>query len=328
MPDPINIIFVANGGELDVIGEAFCSKYNIRLSLKTDDHDEAIRAAGALKKPVVVVRVREPAEVKKLTDALNEKNIIYICICRTAREGFGMLQYGAAEMITRSDADFINEPRALENLLSTKIKSAYAKYNTDASRLIKHEFGAFNKIIAIGSSTGGTETVLEILKDLPADAPPVLIVQHMPPVFTRLYAERLHGICKMSVWEAHNGDTLKRGLALLAPGDLQMTLEAKDGGYRVRCSPGEKESGHCPSVDVLFRSVAAVGAKAVGVILTGMGKDGALGLLEMRRNGAMTFGQDEESCVVYGMPMEAYEIGAVAKQLPAGEMARAIMECL
>lgn len=183
------------------------------------------------------------------------------------------------------------------------------------------------KIIAIGSSTGGTETVLEILKQLPAGSPPVLVVQHMPPVFTKIYATRLHNNCTMSVWEARDGDELRPGLVLIAPGELQMSLERRDGKLIVRCLEGEKVNGHCPSVDVLFSSVAKVsGKKALGVILTGMGADGAKGLLEMRQAGAFTLGQDEKSAVVYGMPKAAHEIGAVAKQAPLGEIPRLIQE--
>lgn len=329
MADPINIVFVATDAELDKIDEDFGKKYNIRLALKTADHDKAKTAAQALKNPVVVIRVHEPASVKKLIAWLNEKKIICVCICRTAKEGFVMLQNGAAEMLARSEQDFMGETRGLESVLSAKVKVAYAKYFEDSSRPLKHEFGPFNRIIAIGSSTGGTETVLGILKALPADAPPVLIVQHMPPVFTKLYAERLHGVCKMSVWEAQDGDVLKRGLALLAPGDFQMRLEHANGVYSVRCERGEKETGHCPSVNVLFHSVAeAAGSKGIGVMLTGMGRDGAEGMLAMREAGAMTFGQTEESCVVYGMPKAAFDIGAVVKQLPAEAMAGAVMECL
>lgn len=172
-------------------------------------------------------------------------------------------------------------------------------------------------VIAIGASTGGTEATLEILKQLPTDIPGIVVVQHMPAGFTKMYAERLDRICKISVSEAQNGDRVRQGHAIIAAGDKHMTLKKDAAGYYVHCEPGPKVSGHCPSVDVLFDSVAKVaGSDAVGVILTGMGKDGAEGLLNMRKAGASTIGQDKQSCVVYGMPMVAFDIGAVETQAP------------
>jgi len=177
-------------------------------------------------------------------------------------------------------------------------------------------------LIALGASTGGTEATLSLLKELPANTPGMVIVQHMPPGFTKMYADRLNSICQMEVREAKNGDVLKQGLALIAPGDMQMQVVSTGSSYSVKCFYGEKVSGHCPSVDVLFNSAAsAAGSKAVGIILTGMGKDGADGLLQMRKKGAFTIGQDEASCVVYGMPMVAYNIGAVVKQAPLANIA-------
>ena len=171
------------------------------------------------------------------------------------------------------------------------------------------------KIIAIGASTGGTEAILDVMRQFPAHMPGIVITQHMPPGFTGMYAERLNRLCKMEVREAKNGDKVQPGLALLAPGGLQMRLVRMGAGYAVQCLPGEKVSGHAPSVDALFDSVASlVRDKDIGVLLTGMGADGAAGLLRMRKNGAYTVGQDKESCVVYGMPMEAYKIGAVCTQ--------------
>lgn len=172
-----------------------------------------------------------------------------------------------------------------------------------------------NVIIALGASTGGTEATLEVMKRLPADIPGMLIVQHMPVGFTQMYAERLNRLCHMEVREAKSGDEIKRGLALLAPADFQMRVVRMGSKYTVSCLPGEKVSGHRPSVDAMFLSVAEqVKCKTVGIIMTGMGRDGADGLLQMRKAGAYTIGQDKESCVVYGMPMEAYNIGAVQIQ--------------
>ena len=170
-------------------------------------------------------------------------------------------------------------------------------------------------IIALGASTGGTEATLEVMKRLPADIPAMLIVQHMPTGFTQMYADRLNRLCHMEVREAKDGDELHRGLALLAPADLQMRVVRSGTRYTVSCKSGEKVSGHRPSVDALFFSVAEqVKCKMAGIIMTGMGRDGADGLLKMRQAGAYTIGQDKESSVVYGMPMVAYNIGAVQIQ--------------
>jgi len=182
-------------------------------------------------------------------------------------------------------------------------------------------------VIAIGASTGGTEAILEVIKRFPSNAPGVVIVQHMPPVFTKMYAERVDKICAMNIREAQNGDRVERGTVLIAPGgDQQMYLKSDAKGYYTYLAPGEKVSGHCPSVDVLFDSVSkTAGRNAVGVILTGMGADGANGLSAMRKTGAHTIGQDEDSCVVYGMPMVAYKIGAVTEQLPLSSIGDAVL---
>jgi two-component system chemotaxis response regulator CheB len=186
---------------------------------------------------------------------------------------------------------------------------------------------ALNSIIAIGASTGGTEAIIDVIKNFPSNMPGVVIVQHMPPVFTRMYAERVNRICAMNASEAQNGDRVTRGSLLIAPGgDQQMYLRKDTSGYYVRLESGAKVSGHCPSVDVLFESVAGTaGRSAVGVLLTGMGADGAKGLTSMKNAGAHTIGQDEASCVVYGMPMVAYQMGGVTEQLPLASIGSAVL---
>jgi two-component system chemotaxis response regulator CheB len=183
-------------------------------------------------------------------------------------------------------------------------------------------------IIAIGASTGGTEAILEVVRKFPASSPGIVAVQHMPPVFTKMYAERLDRVCALTVKEAEDGDRVEQGVMLIAPGgDRQMRLDRDAKGYLVRLTREPKVSGHCPSVDVLFDSVAAkAGASAVGVILTGMGADGANGIKKMRQTGAFTFGQDEASCIVYGMPKVAFDLGGVAKQLPLREIGNAVVQ--
>ena len=173
-----------------------------------------------------------------------------------------------------------------------------------------------NKIVAIGASTGGTEAIFSVVKNFGTDIPGVVVTQHMPPGFTSMYAKRLNDQCRIQVKEAQTGDRVLPGHMLLAPGgDMHMHLLKVNGVYQVECKRGPKVNGHCPSVDVLFESVAkAAGSDAVGIILTGMGGDGAKGLLAMRKAGAKTIGQDESTCVVYGMPKVAYDLGAVQYQ--------------
>ncbi|MDO9056884.1 MAG: chemotaxis response regulator protein-glutamate methylesterase [Sulfuricurvum sp.] len=183
-----------------------------------------------------------------------------------------------------------------------------------------------NKILAIGASTGGTEALKDLLMGLPRNAPGTIIVQHMPANFTGPFAERLNGLCAMEVREARNGDSITPGVALIAPGDYHMVVRRSGARYYVEIGSGEKVSGHRPSVDVLFNSVAKIaGVNAIGVILTGMGGDGARGLLSMRNAGSRTLGQDESSCIVYGMPKVAFDIGAVEKQLPLNKIAQEII---
>jgi two-component system, chemotaxis family, protein-glutamate methylesterase/glutaminase len=181
-------------------------------------------------------------------------------------------------------------------------------------------------IIAIGSSTGGTEAVKDVLEVLPPNTPPILITQHMPERFTKTWADRLNSLCRISVKEAQDGDSVLPGHALVAPGGYHMVLERSGARYTVRINQDPPVNRHRPSVDVTFASVARyAGANAVGVILTGMGGDGAKELLTMKQAGAFTIAQDEASCVVFGMPKEAIKAGAVDKVLPLGDIAGSIL---
>jgi len=188
-----------------------------------------------------------------------------------------------------------------------KEKPAHVTLPLDPSRM-----ATTDKIIAIGASTGGTQAITEVLTVLPESAPGIVIVQHMPPVFTRSFAERLNSMTRLDVKEATTGDRILRGTALIAPGDKHMTIRRNGAMYYVDITDGPMVNFVRPSVDVLFRTVAKhAGRNAVGVILTGMGDDGARGLLEMKNAGAFTVAQNEESSVVFGMPKRAIEIGAV-----------------
>ncbi len=185
------------------------------------------------------------------------------------------------------------------------------------------------KIIAIGASTGGTNALAEIIPLFPPDTPGTVIVQHMPPVFTRLFAESLNRVSRVEVREARDGDEIGRGLVLVAPGDSHLRVVRSAESLRVRLSGEAKVNGHRPSVDVMFESVAeAAGGMSVGVLLTGMGRDGASGLLSMRKAGARCLAQDEETSVVFGMPKEAWRIGAAERLVGVGEVARAVLSCL
>ena len=206
--------------------------------------------------------------------------------------------------------------------------------------LIKHNFSfpslghnpiMNNVIIGIGASTGGTEAVLEVLSMLPEDIPCIVVVQHMPPEgqFTAQYADRLNHKCRMEVREAKHGDEIKRGRVYIAPANYHTRIVRNNGKYILTCTQEHKISGHRPSVDALFHSMAEnVKCKMVGIIMTGMGADGAEGLLAMRRQGAYTIGQNQESSVVYGMPYEAYRIGAVDIQVSCDNIAGILVQHL
>jgi two-component system, chemotaxis family, protein-glutamate methylesterase/glutaminase len=182
------------------------------------------------------------------------------------------------------------------------------------------------KIVAIGASTGGTEALRVLLEALPADAPGIVIVQHMPEMFTRAFAKRLDGLCQISVKEAEANDSVLRGQALIAPGNHHMLLQRSGARYFVDIKDGPLVCRHRPSVDVLFRSAARyAGQNALGVIMTGMGDDGANGLWEMKEAGAVTIAQDEESCVVFGMPNEAIKRKAVERVMPLTAIAGALL---
>lgn len=184
-------------------------------------------------------------------------------------------------------------------------------------------------VVAIGASTGGTEAIAEVLQHIPEQCPPIVVTQHIPANFSRAFAERLNRICQTEVREAVDGDSLRPGLALVAPGDFHMLVRKRPGGYSVSVKDGPRVCYQRPSVDVMFRSVAEVAsAKAVGALLTGMGSDGAAGMLLMKQAGATTIAQDEATCVVFGMPREAIRLGAVDHVQPLANIVGAILSAI
>jgi len=245
------------------------------------------------------------------------------------------LEAGAVDVIAKPAGPY--SVADLRFLLPTKIRAAY--HSRRRPTLTSHPHvrprlsiervavskGSMSPLIAIGASTGGTEAVREVLSDLPPNSPPILIVQHIPPVFSRAFADRLNRVTQIRVAEASDGQTVEPGLALIAPGDQHMLLQRSGGVLRVSIRSGPRVCYQRPSVDVLFRSVAeTLGSKSMGVILTGMGADGAEGLLRMREAGAQTIAQDEHTCVVYGMPKEAVRLGGVRQVLPLANISEAI----
>lgn len=259
------------------------------------------------------------------------------------------LEYGAVEVITKpqmSTKQFLEESRIklcdvvkAAAIAKTRRKSYIApktivkpKLSADAvlpKPIYTKVFKTTETVIAVGASTGGTEALRVFLEAMPHDAPGIVIVQHMPEVFTRSFANRLNELCKITVKEATNGDTIIRGRALIAPGNKHMLLKRSGTRYYVEVKDGPLVNRHRPSVDVLFRSAARyAGQNAIGVIMTGMGGDGSKGLLEMKEAGAKTVAQDEKSCVVFGMPKEAIKLGAAQKVLHLDSIAAYVLHPL
>ncbi|EGW39722.1 chemotaxis response regulator protein-glutamate methylesterase [Desulfosporosinus sp. OT] len=249
---------------------------------------------------------------------------------------FDAMNVGAVDFVGKPDVRSVRSVENFINEMIEKVKIASAakvlqQKTRDTSPKIKDEsnLADINKIIAFGASTGGTVAIYNVLRYLPRTMPGIVIVQHIPPGFSRMFAERLNASTNLEVKEAQTGDYVEKGRVLIAPGDQHMTVKKVGERYKVTCFEGDKVNGHCPSVDILFESVAKeAGRNAIGVILTGMGYDGAKGLLALRRKGARTIGQDEKSAVVYGMPKVAYNIGAVEKQTSLESIAQTIYSML
>lgn len=316
------IDYLSSCPDIQVVGYAF-NAYDARKKIPL------------LKPDVITMDVEMPGlnGIDFLKDFLPLHPIPVVLVSSLNLNVFDVLSAGAVDFVRKPDMNIVSKEQFFSALNSkihiasfAKVRCASRKRTTSTAAstttapkkplFAGKQLSFRSTVIALGASTGGTEATLTVLKQLPADIPGMVITQHMPEGFTAMYAQRLNKLCQMEVREAKNGDQIRPGLVLIAPGSQQMeVVRSASGGYAVRCFSGQKVSGHMPSVDVLFRSVAknVVGNK-IGIIMTGMGKDGAEGLLEMRKKGAFTIGQDKASCVVYGMPMVAYNIGAVSIQ--------------
>jgi two-component system chemotaxis response regulator CheB len=270
---------------------------------------------------------------------------VVICSSLTeegAQSRLKALEYGAVDIIVKprlGSKQFLEEARvtvcqAVRAAAAARVRAPRAAREVEpkltADAVLARRSGAMlettEKVVVIGASTGGTEALRTVLEALPADAPGIVIVQHMPELFTRAFADRLDGLCRISVKEAEANDTVLRGRALIAPGNHHLLVKRSGARYYVEIRDGPLVSRHRPSVDVLFRSAARyAGPNAVGVIMTGMGDDGASGMLEMKEAGAVTIAQDEATSVVFGMPNEAIKRGAVDMVLPLTTIAASVL---
>ena len=306
----------------EVMSRGISSDPNIEVVAKAVDSFDARDKILEFQPDVMTCDVQMPKMngIEFIRRLLPQYPLSVIVVSTVSDAVFDAMDAGAIDFVAKPD---IQIPKSVENFiydLIAKIKiAANAKLTqtniTNITQKVTVSKLHSNKIIAIGASTGGTEAIYNILKSLPTNMPGILIVQHIPPIFSRMFAERLNSQTQLIVKEAQTGDYVEQGKVLIAPGDQHMRIKKIGEKFKVEVFYGEKMNGHCPSVDILFESVAKeVGSNAIGVILTGMGYDGAKGLLAMRRKGARTIGQDEKTSVVYGMPKVANDICAVEKQ--------------
>lgn len=242
------------------------------------------------------------------------------------------LELGAVDFVTKPEMGLKDGMMQYAEIIAEKIRMASKvqvnrrERHTGTPKVITSPLVGSEKIIAIGSSTGGTEALRQVLLPMPLTSPGIVIAQHMPPGFTRSFAERLDNLCQISVKEGEDGDRVLPGHAYIAPGDLHMELVRSGANYHIKLNQSPPVNRHRPAVDVLFNSVAkSAGKNAVGAILTGMGSDGAKGLLEMRKSGAHTLAQSEKTCVVFGMPREAIALDAVSEVVDLNDMTQRIL---
>lgn len=320
----------------EVLSRGISTDSEIEVVGKAEDPMIAAEMIKQLQPDVLTLDVQMPKMngIEFLKTQMKAHPVPVVVVSSVSSNVFDALNAGAVDFVTKPEA---GKPDGSGNFIAellSKIKiAAVTKAGAGKAAAVQQPVKPIKSsckidIIAIGASTGGTEAISDILTALPADVPGIVITQHMPPLFTKMFADRLNRTCKMEVLEAKNGDLVQRGRVLIAPGDFQMKIKRNDKGLFAECQKGEKVSGHCPSVDVLFDSVSRLNNQAVGIILTGMGSDGAKGLLSMKNSGAYTIGQEESSCIVYGMPKVAFEMGGVLKVVPLGKIAEHLITVL
>lgn len=308
----------------EVLSKGISSDPNIEVVATANDPFDARDKIIEYEPDVMTCDVEMPRMngIEFIRRLLPQYPLPVIVVSSVSNAVFDAMNAGAIDFVTKPDVKSVNSVENFINEMIIKVKIASAskvltRKVEDVPDKVDGNLNthASNRIIAIGASTGGTEAISYILKAVPISTPGIVIVQHIPPGFSRMFADRINSSTNLEVKEARTGDFVEKGKVLIAPGDQHMKIKKLGDKYRVECFEGEKVNGHCPSVDILFESVAKeAGKNAIGVILTGMGYDGAKGLLSMRRQGAKTLGQDEKSSVVYGMPKVAFNIGAVDKQ--------------
>jgi two-component system chemotaxis response regulator CheB len=341
-----------------IVDDSAVVRQTLKEILSSDPEIEVVGTAGdpfaaaehiAEQAPDVITLDIEMPRMDGLTflKKIMSQHPIPVVICSSlAEEGalstLKALEYGAVEIITKpklGTRQFFEESRmalclAVKAAASARLRplgpshTVEPKLTADAvlSRVTNAMVETTEKVVVVGASTGGTEALRTLLEALPADSPGIVIVQHMPELFTRAFANRLDGLCAVSVKEAETNDTVIRGRVLIAPGNHHLLLKRSGARYFVEVKDGPLVCRHRPSVDVLFRSAARyAGQNAVGVIMTGMGDDGARGLLEMKEAGAYTIAQDEATCIVFGMPKEAIKLNGVSKVCPLQSISSGIL---
>lgn len=319
------------------------------MATASDPYDAARKMRAAV--PDVITLDVEMPKMDGLTflEKLMAQHPIPVVLCSSlaaeqSATALKALELGAVEIIrkpTLGTKAFLSEARiqicdvvksaALAHVKKAPtLRSVEPKLSADAvlCKSTRAMLETTEKVVAIGASTGGTEALRVFLEQLPADAPGMVIVQHMPEHFTKAFSKRLDTLCRVSVKEAENKDPVMRGRVLIAPGNMHLLLKRSGARYHVELKEGPLVSRHRPSVDVLFRSAARyAGKNAVGVLMTGMGDDGAKGLLEMKQAGAVTIAQDKASCVVFGMPNEAIKLGGVDRVVPLEQISGVVLAC-
>ena len=314
---------------------------DLRVAGTAADSVEALALIGALNPDVLTLDVEMPKMngLDFLRQLMKTAPMPVVMVSATteggSRAALEALELGAVDVVPKPAGNALHAFKRNAEEIRDKIRAAHgarARFRRPAaaaaaSALPEEASPALQRVdparlVAIGASTGGTEAIREVLTRLPAAMPGIVIVQHMPETFTASFAKRLDGLCRVRVKEAEHNERILPGTAYLAPGHSHLIVRRSGGGYYAELSRGEPVNRHRPSVDVLFDSVAAAaGGQAIGVMLTGMGKDGARGMLAMHRAGAWNIAQDQASCVVYGMPREAVALGATDESLPLGEIA-------